>query len=155
MPHEVPLSVSNPVLVVTYELDTLIPRAERVPCKAKPVIVTLPVLVAEMLEVDISQMAMESVPEPHEVPLNMIEPEFAVTLAPYEEMPWATPCDPSPLMPVIVTQPDPPACTLDDNRLTPAQAVFNPPRPSIVIFPLVVFTFTLEPLMQTPSNEPV
>ena len=31
---------------------------------------------------------------------------------------------------------------------------FAPARPSIVIFPLVVFTFTVEPLMQTPSNVP-
>ena len=41
------------------------------------------------------------------------------------------------------------------DRLPPTQRA-DPlaPRPSIVIFPLVVFTFTLEPLMQTPSNVP-
>ena len=57
-------------------------------------------------------------------------------------------------MPVIVTQPDPPACTLDDVRFTPDMFEFKLPRPSIVIFPLVVFTFTVDPLMQTPSNAP-
>ena len=93
-------------------------------------------------------------PVPYEEPLNMSEPEFAVTFAPDEEMPKAFPPDPLPLTPVIVTQPDPPACTFDDARFTPLLTDPLAPRPSIVIFPLVVFTFTVEPLMQTPSNVP-
>ena len=92
---------------------------------------------------------------PHEVPFTASVPVLVVTVAPFAKMPEAKFVDPFPLMPVIVTQPDPAACTLDDVRFTPAYTVFNPPRPSITIFPPVVFTFTVEPLMQTPSNEPV
>ena len=115
--------------------------------------VTLAVPVAAMLEDDITMPA-EPSHVPYEEPLNMSEPEFAVTFAPDEEMPKAYPPDPSPLTPVIVTQPEPPACTFDDARFTPLLTEPLAPRPSIVIFPLVVFTFTVEPLMQTPSNEP-
>ncbi len=58
------------------------------------------------------------------------------------------------LLPKIETEPDPPVWTVDNVRFTPALTVVNPPRPSIVIFPLVVFTFTDDPLIQTPSNVP-
>ncbi len=130
------------------------PKAKSVPFAAVPVIVTWPVPVAEMLGEYHSKMPMEFVRVPHEVPLTVIEHELVVTVDPLIYIPEARSV-PFPLMPVIVTQPKPPASTLDDNRLAPAQAVFNPPRPSIVIFPLVVFTFTPDPLMQTPSNIPV
>jgi hypothetical protein len=49
VPHEVPLTVSEPEVVVTQEEFTKIPRAESVPFAAVPVIVTWPVPVAEML----------------------------------------------------------------------------------------------------------
>jgi hypothetical protein len=49
VPHEVPLTVSEPELVVTVDEFTKIPRAKFVPFAAVPVIVTLPVPVAEML----------------------------------------------------------------------------------------------------------
>ena len=91
---------------------------------------------------------------PHEVPLTLSEPVLVVTVAAFAKTPQALLSVPFPLMPVIVTQPDPPAWTLDDVRFTPAMFEFNAPRPSMVIFPLVVFTFTVEPLTQTPSNVP-
>jgi hypothetical protein len=53
VPHEVPLTVSEPELVVTQEESTSIPRAFYVPFAAVPVIVTLPVPVAEMLADDL------------------------------------------------------------------------------------------------------
>ena len=49
MPHEVPLTVSEPELVVTLEEFTKRPRAESIPFAAVPVIVTLPAPVAETL----------------------------------------------------------------------------------------------------------
>ena len=48
VPHEVPLTVSEPELVVTLHQDAMIPLALAVPFAAMPVIVTLPVPVAEM-----------------------------------------------------------------------------------------------------------
>ncbi len=50
MPHDVPLTVIEPELVVTLELFMLTPVAKYVPFAAVPVIVTLPVLVDVMLE---------------------------------------------------------------------------------------------------------
>ena len=49
VPHEVPLTVSEPEVVVTADESTRIPLAEPVPFAAVPVIVTLPEPVAEML----------------------------------------------------------------------------------------------------------
>jgi hypothetical protein len=49
VPHEIPLTVSEPVLVVTQLPFTSTPRALFVPHSAVPVIVTLPAPVAEML----------------------------------------------------------------------------------------------------------
>ena len=50
MPHEVPFTVSEPELVVTFEeLKSWIPIAKFVPHAAVPVIVKLPAPVAEML----------------------------------------------------------------------------------------------------------
>jgi hypothetical protein len=49
VPHEVPLTVSEPELVVTVDDLTKIPQAETVPFAAVPVIVTLPASVAEIL----------------------------------------------------------------------------------------------------------
>jgi hypothetical protein len=50
VPHEVPLTVSEPEIVVTLEELTSTPLAESVPFAAVPVIDTLPAPVAEMLE---------------------------------------------------------------------------------------------------------
>ena len=118
-------------------------------------IVTLPVPVAEMLADDVKKTPVELVSVPHEVPLITIEPESVVTLAPGAWTPYTLLVDPFPLTPVMETQPDPPACTLDDESFTPTLAVFNAPRPSMVIVPLVVITFTVAPLIHTPSNGPV
>jgi hypothetical protein len=96
----------------------------------------------------------ESDPVPHEVPLTVSEPVLVVTVDPVAWMPKSYLVDPFPLTPVIVTQPDPPACTLDDVRFTPALRVSKPPRPSIRMLPPVVFTFTAAPLICTPSNVP-
>ena len=52
MPHEVPLTMSEPELVVTLDALTRIPKAEFVPFAAVPVIVTLPEVVDEMLADD-------------------------------------------------------------------------------------------------------
>ena len=108
-----------------------------------------------MLEEDPSKTPPENTAVPHEVPLTVIEPKLVVMI-PFVLMPKdEEPPDPFPLMPVIVTHPDPVACTVDDVRFTPAMFEFIAPRPSIVIFPPVVFTFTPAPLIQTPSNVPV
>ena len=53
MPHEVPLTVSEPEVDVTVDSLTSMPRASFVPFAAVPVIVTLPVPVAEMLADDL------------------------------------------------------------------------------------------------------
>ena len=49
VPLDVPLTVSEPELVVTADPETIIPQASSVPFAAVPVIVTLPTPVAEML----------------------------------------------------------------------------------------------------------
>jgi hypothetical protein len=80
--HEVPLSVSEPELVVTQEFWYIYtPQAYIVPFAAVPVIVTLPVPVAEMLE-EPAKTPEELSPVPHEVPLTVSEPELVVTVAP-------------------------------------------------------------------------
>ena len=82
VPHEVPLTVSEPELVVTQELPyTTIPLAESVPFAAVPVTVTLPAPVAEMLAESPSQTPVEYDPVPFEVPLSVSEPELVVTFA--------------------------------------------------------------------------
>ena len=74
VPHEVPLNVSEPELVVTLlELNTM-PRALFVPFAAVPVITTLPVPVAEMLAALDRKTPLEPVTVPYEVPLTVSEP---------------------------------------------------------------------------------
>ena len=80
VPHEVPLTVSEPELVVTVDEFTRIPRAELVPFAAVPVIVTLPAPVDDMLADEPRSTPLEEVPVPHEVPLTVSEPELVVTL---------------------------------------------------------------------------
>ena len=82
-------------------------------------------------------------------------PVPVVTVAEDAKKPFALFVEPFPLKLVIDTLPAPPAWILDDVRFTPGLFEPPPPRPSSVIFPPVVFTFTPEPLMQTPSNVPV
>ena len=154
VPLEVPLTVIEPELVV-MDPRASIPSTVVDPLAALPVIVTLPAPLTEMLEYRVIKTPMELIPVPHEVPLTMIEPEL-VTMDPFAMMPEdEEPPEPFPLMPVIVTHPDPAASKVDDVRFTPAVTESNAPRPSIVIFPPVVFTFTPAPLIQTPSNAPV
>ncbi len=109
VPHEVPLIVTEPELVVTLDPDTSMPLAELVPFAAVPVIVTWPSPVAEMLAFACRKTPLEFVPVPHEVPLIVSVPELVVTVALDAETPVALFVDPFPLTPVIVTQPDPPA----------------------------------------------
>ena len=106
-----------------------------------------------MIEDDFRYTPLPNNAVPHEVPLTVIEPVLVVMLTADARIPKAL-VVPFPLTPVRVTHPDPPACTLDDVRFTPVLSVFAPPLPSITMLPPVVFTFTVEPLMQTPSNEP-
>ena len=63
---------------------------------------------------------------PHEVPLTVIVPELVVTVAADARTPKASSVDPFPLIPVIVTQPEPPACTFDDVKFTPPQHYRSP-----------------------------
>ena len=49
VPHVVPLTVSEPELLVTGDVNKKMPQAELVPHAALPVIATLPAPVAEML----------------------------------------------------------------------------------------------------------
>ena len=150
--HAVPLTVIDPKLVVTLQDLMATPVAvDPVPLAAVPVIIRSPEYVETKPDMTTPT---ELSPIPHEVPLNVSEPVLVMTLAEITLIPFAKPVDPFPLTPVIDTQPDPAACTLDDAKFTPAPTQPLAPRPSIVIFPLVVFTFTVEPLMQTPSNEP-
>jgi hypothetical protein len=148
--HAVPLTVIDPKLVVTLQDLMATPVAtDPVPLAAVPLIIRSPEYVETKPDITTPT---ELSPVPHEVPLNVSEPVLVMTLAEFTLIPCAAPVDPFPLTPVIDTQPDPPACTLDDVKITPAPTKPLAPRPSMVIFPLVVLTFTVDPLMQTPSN---
>ncbi len=68
VPHEVPLIVRLPELVVAAEEVIITPRAKSVPLAAVPVIVTLPKPVDETLA-EVSKTPLEVVPVPQEVPL--------------------------------------------------------------------------------------
>ena len=89
MPHDVPLTVSDPELVVTLDPFTTMPMALSVPFATLPMIVTLPAPVAEMLAFDSIKTPLEADPVPHEVPLTVSDPELVVTVAPDAEMPKA------------------------------------------------------------------
>ncbi len=80
VPHEVPLTVIEPELVVTLDEFIRIPLAKLVPFAAVPVIVTWPRPVAEMLAFEDRKTPVEPAPVPHEVPLTVSEPELVVTL---------------------------------------------------------------------------
>lgn len=83
-------------------------------------------------------------------------PVPVVTVAWFAKKPFALFVEPLPLTPVIDTLPAPPACTLDNDRFTPGLFEPPPPRPSSVIFPPVVFTFTAVELnILTPTKLPV
>ena len=86
VPNEVPLTVSEPELVVTVDPPTKIPQASFVPFAAVPVIVTLPAPVAEMLD-EVRKTPLEFHPVPHDVPLTVSEPELVVTVDPPTTMP--------------------------------------------------------------------
>jgi hypothetical protein len=152
VPHAVPLTVIDPKLVVTLQDLMKTPVAQFVPLAAVPVIIMSPKYVETLAGDSVTPNEKSLVP--HEVPLSVSEPVLVVTVAEFTPIPYAKSVNPFPLTPVIDTQPDPLACTLDDVKFTPAPTKPLPPRPSIVIFPLVVLTFTVEPLMRTPSKEP-
>ena len=121
MPQEVPLTVSEPELVVTIAPLKWIPRALSVPFAAVPVIITLPAPVAEMLADDDTKTPLGVPSVPHEVPLTVSKPELLVTLELRKSIPWAK-ADPFAAVPVIVTLPVPVAEMLaDDDRLTPLE----------------------------------
>ena len=88
VPNEVPLTVSEPELVVTFEPNlTKMPQALSVPFAAVPVIVTLPAPVAEMLADEARKTPLEFHPVPHEMPLNVSEPKLVVTVDPFAKIP--------------------------------------------------------------------
>ena len=98
-----------------------------------PVITTLPVPVAEMLEDEFRRTPTEPVPVPYEVPLTVSEPEVAETLDAVTVMPQAS-VVPFAALAVIVTLPVPLAEMLEDElRTTPMALV---PVPHVV--PLTV-----------------
>ena len=104
MPQDVPFTVITPELMVTQEPLTETPLTLIVPFTELPVIVTLPELVAKMLDDDCIQTPDEPEVEAQEVPLTVIEPELVVTLAPSINTPLA-PEVPLVAMPVIITLP--------------------------------------------------
>jgi hypothetical protein len=123
LPHEVPLNVSEPELVVTVTPCAKIPKALEAPFLLTPVIVTLPVPVAEMLAEFVRKTPLESVPVPHEVPVTVREPELVVTVAPSTRIPCAS-FVPFAALPVIVTLPVSVAEMLaDEARKTPLEYV--------------------------------
>ena len=80
VPHEVPLTVSDPEVVVMLERSsTKMPEALSAPFAAVPVIVTLPAPVAEMLADLYRKTPVGPAPVPVEVPLTVSEPEVVVT----------------------------------------------------------------------------
>ena len=81
VPHEVPLIVSLPELVVAEEELIQTPRVLSVPLAAVPVIVTLPEPVDETLAELLRRTPKEFVPVPHEVPLIVRLPELVVAQA--------------------------------------------------------------------------
>ena len=105
MPHEVPLIVRLPELVVAEEELIATPRASFVPLAAVPVIVTLPEPVDETWAKP-RTTPMEFVPVPHEVPLIVRLPELVVA---EEELIYTPRASSVPLaaVPVIVTLPEP------------------------------------------------
>ena len=116
--HDVPLIVSEPVLVVIIAEFTKRPRPEFDPFFAVPVIVTLPVPVADMLD-ETRKTPPEPTPEPHAVPLSVSKPVLVVTLAAFIRMPLGL-FTPVAEVPVIVTLPAPMAEILaDEFKYTP------------------------------------
>ena len=104
VPHEVPLNVSEPELVVTLLELTSMPRASFVPFAAMPEIVTLPAPVADKLADELRKTPFELSAVPQEVPLTVSEPELVVTLDEFTRMPLAL-VVPFATVPVIVTLP--------------------------------------------------
>ena len=88
VPQEVPFKLSNPEFVVIELPVTNIPQAEVVPFCAVPVIVTLPMPIAEMFDAA-RETPLEIVPVPHEIPLKVIDPELVVIEAPLVMTPRA------------------------------------------------------------------
>ena len=88
VPQEVPFKLSNPEFVVIELPVTNIPQAKVVPFCAVPVIVTLPMPIAEMFDAA-RETPVELIPVPHEIPLNEIEPELVVMQAPLVMIPRA------------------------------------------------------------------
>ena len=88
MPHEVPLTVSEPVLVVTVDTITKMPQASSIPFAAVPVIARLPAPVAAMLAL-YRKIPMEPIAVPHDVPLAVTVPLLVVTRDPDTSMPRA------------------------------------------------------------------
>ena len=113
VPHELPLTVIEPEVVVTQELSSHIPQAKSVPHAAVAVIDTLPAPVDEILAFPTSRTPMEGAPVPQEVPWIVSEPELVVTEELFTIMPLEL-CVPFAAVPVIVTLPTPVAEILVD-----------------------------------------
>ena len=141
MPNEVPLTVSEPELVVTFELLYIsMPVALFVPFAAFPVIAKLPASVAEMLADEVRKTPLEFAPVPFEVPSTVSEPDV-VTQDPLIIIPKAS-VVPFAAVPVIVTLPALVAEILaEENRRMPYDFVPVPHAvPLTVSEPEVVVT---------------
>ena len=82
MPHKVPLTITEPELVVIIDPSTRMPAELDAPFAALPVMVILPAPLAEMLEDEVRKTPVDPSPVPQEVPLTVSEPELVVTQAP-------------------------------------------------------------------------
>ena len=80
-----------------------------------PVIVTLPVPVAEILDEEFKSTPKQSVPVAQEMPLTMSSPALVVTVEPLITMLRELPA-PFATVPVIITLPVSVADTLDEER---------------------------------------
>ena len=88
VPHEVPLTVSEPELVEALAPKNIAtPIVSRVPFTAVPVMVKFPAPVDEMLLFEARATPPEPLPVPHEVPLTVSDPELVVTAAADAETP--------------------------------------------------------------------
>ena len=74
MPHEVPLTMTEPELAVTQELFTMIPQASLPPFIAVPVTVTLPDPVDEILEDEVKHTPAAPIVVPHANPMTVSVP---------------------------------------------------------------------------------
>ena len=118
VPHEVPLTMTEPELAVTQELFTVIPRASLVPFAAVPATVTFPDPVDEILEDEVKHTPTALFVVPHANPLTVSVPPLDENVEPLAMTPLAK-LVPFAAVPVIVTLPAPVAEMLAGLLKTP------------------------------------